>query len=533
MLRLKMIRPILAVLVLIAAVQSCESRLDLQPEDNRLFGDAAFARDGAYLEAFAKLYAGLGLTGQDTTGQPDIVSDDEGASAYLRSLWKVQELPTEEAIIGWNDGGIRTLNYQTWTAGNEFTRAAYGRFMYQVTICNNFLRETTDAKLDSRGVETNLRADIQGYRTEARFLRALAYFHALDVFGNMPFVTEEDPVGSFLPQQISREDLFAFVESELLAIEDTIAAPRSNEYGRADRGAVWMVLAKMYLNAEVYIKSPKYTEALTYCNNIIAAGYSIPPNPYTDSFLADNDSNGAQNEVIFTIPFDGLQSQTYGGTTFLVHAPVGGSMPAGEFGINGGWFGVRTTPEFVELFPGEENSADGRALFYTDGQSKEVIEIGPFTSGYAITKWRNVDVNGNQGNDSTGEFVDIDFPMFRLADVYLMYAEIMLRGGGGDMNTAVGFINELRTRAYGDNSGNIASGDLDLDFILDERARELYWECHRRTDLIRFEQFSTQGVWSWKGNVPQGTTTESFRDLMPLPANDLGVNTNLEQNPGY
>ena len=142
MLRLKMIRPILAVLVLIAAVQSCESRLDLQPEDNRLFGDEAFARDGAYLEAFAKLYAGLGLTGQDTTGQPDIVSDDEGASAYLRSLWKVQELPTEEAIIGWNDGAIRTLNYQTWTAGNEFTRAAYGRFMYQVTICNNFLNTT-------------------------------------------------------------------------------------------------------------------------------------------------------------------------------------------------------------------------------------------------------------------------------------------------------------------------------------------------------------------------------------------------------
>lgn len=528
-----MMSRVLVALVVIAVVQSCESRLDLQPEDNRLFGDAAFARDGAYLEAFAKLYAGLGLTGQNTTGSPDIVSDDEGASAYLRSLWKVQELPTEEAIIGWNDGAIRNLNYQTWTAGNEFTRAAYGRFMYQVGICNNFLRETTDAKLDGRGVDGELRANIQEYRTEARFLRALAYYHAMDVFGNMPFVTEEDPVGSFLPEQISRADLFDYIESELLAIENEIPAPRTNEYGRADRGAVWMVLAKMYLNAEVYTGTPRLAEASTYVNNVIGGGYSIPSNPYFHSFLADNDSNGAQNEVIFTVPFDGLQSQTYGGTTFLVHAPVGGSMDASEFGINGGWFGIRTTPEFVELFPGEENSADSRAMFYTDGQSRTVEEIGPFTSGYAITKWRNVDVNGNQGNDPTGEFVDVDFPMFRLADAYLMYAEIMLRGGGGDMSTAVGYINELRERAYGDSSGNISASDLNLDFILDERARELYWEAHRRTDLIRFGRFSTQGVWSWKGNVPQGTTTESFRDLMPLPANDLGVNTNLTQNPGY
>ncbi len=533
MLKMKTIRLVLALFAMIAVLYSCEDKLDLQPEDGRLIGDAAFDGPDAYRQAFAKLYAGLGLTGQNTTGSPDIVSDDEGASAYLRSLWKVQELPTDEAVIGWNDGGIRNLNYQTWTAGNEFTRAAYSRFMYEVSIVNNFLRETTDAKLNDRGVNAELQAEIQDYRVEARFLRALAYYHAMDVFGNMPFVTENDNVGAFLPQQIQRADLFDYIESELLAIENDIAAPRSNEYGRADRAAVWMVLAKMYLNSEVYTGTPRYTEVITYTNNIIGAGYSIPSGPYINSFLADNNSNGAQEEVIFTIPFDGLNSQSYGGTTFLVHAPVGGSMPASDFGINGGWFGIRTTPTFVEQFPDEENSADGRALFYTDGQTKEVEAIGPFTSGYAVTKWRNVDVNGNQGNDSTGEFVDIDFPMFRLADVYLMYAEAMLRGGGGTMSTAVDYVNELRERAYGDTSGNITAGDLTLDFILDERSRELYWECHRRTDLIRFGQFSTQGIWAWKGNVPNGATTEAFRDLMPIPANDLGVNTNLTQNPGY
>jgi hypothetical protein len=123
--------------------------------------------------------------------------------------------------------------------------------------------------------------------------------------------------------------------------------------------------------------------------------------------------------------------------------------------------------------------------------------------------------------------------MFRLADAYLMYAEAVLRGGGGSASTAVDYINELRERAYGDTSGNITETDLTLDFIIDERSRELYWECHRRQDLIRFDQFSDQGVWQWKGNVPQGTTTESFRDIMPIPATDLGINTNLTQNPGY
>ncbi len=248
---------------------------------------------------------------------------------------------------------------------------------------------------------------------------------------------------------------------------------------------------------------------------------------------ADNDSNGAQEEVIFTIPFDGLRTQAFGGMTFLVHAPVGGSMDPAEFGINGGWFGVRTTPTFVEQFPGEENSADGRALFYTDGQNKDIEEVGPFNQGYAVAKYRNVDVNGNPGSDASGDHTDTDYPMFRLADAYLMYAEATLRGGGGTMSTAVGYINELRGRAYGNTSGNISESDLTLDFIIDERSRELYFEAHRRQDLIRFGQFSNQGVWQWKGGVFQGTTTDSFRDIMPIPATDLGINTNLEQNTGY
>ena len=202
------------------------------------------------------------------------------------------------------------------------------------------------------------------------------------------------------------------------------------------------------------------------------------------------------------------------------------------FGINGGWAGVRTTSTFVEQFEGEENSADGRANFYVDGQTKEIDDISDFTDGYAVIKYRNVDVNGNPGSDP-GDHPDTDFPMFRLADVYLMYAEAVVRGGGGSVAAAVGYVNELRERAYGTTDGNITASDLTLDFLLSERSRELHWECHRRSDLIRFGQFSDQGIWPYKGNVPQGATTEAFRDIMPIPATDIGVNTNIEQNPGY
>ncbi len=531
---LRTIKSILMVFALVFMVQSCEDRLDLEPEDARLTAEAAFEDPAAYKEFLAKIYAGISLSGQEgPAGDPDLQGLDEGFSNYLRLYWKMQELTTDEALIAWNDGTIQDLHSQVWTSGNEFIRTMYSRLMYQVALCNEFLRQTTSSKLDSRGVSSELRAEIETYRAETRFMRALTYWHAMDLFANPPFVTEDDPIGAFLPPQIQRADLFDYIESELLDIVDDMVAPRANEYGRADRGAAWMLLSKLYLNAEVYTGTSRYPDVITYTSNIIGAGYTIPDIPYFHLFLADNNSNGAQDEVIFTIPFDGLRTQVFGGMTFLTHAPVGGTMDPVDFGINGGWFGIRTTPTFVEKFPGEENSLDGRELLYTDGQNRDIMDVSTFTDGYAVAKYRNVDVNGNPGSDTTGDHTDIDFPMFRLADAYLMYAEAVVRGGGGSNTTAVEYINELRERAYGNTSGNITAGDLNLDFIIDERARELYWEAHRRTDLVRFNQFSSNGVWQWKGNVQQGTTTEAFRDVMPLPATDLGVNTNLEQNPGY
>jgi hypothetical protein len=172
-------------------------------------------------------------------------------------------------------------------------------------------------------------------------------------------------------------------------------------------------------------------------------------------------------------------------------------------------------------------------MFYTPGQKIDIKDVSLFTDGYAIRKWSNKTSTGTSGSDAT--FPDTDFPMFRLADVYLMYAEAFLRGATGtDGGTAVSYINALRQRAYGDNSGNITQTDLNLSFIIDERARELYWESHRRTDLIRFGLFTTATyLWAWKGGVEAGAAVSPNYNLFPLPAADIAANPNLTQNPGY
>ncbi len=518
---------VLAGLVLV--LPSCIKDLDTVPIDPDVVTSATVYDDPAsYKMVLAKLYAGLAVTGQTgPAGNPDISGIDEGFGQYLRGYWYAQEFTTDEAVISWNDQTIKDYHWQTWNSSDVFITAFYYRVFYQITVCNEFIRETSDEKLDERGVTDTLRTEIGQYRAEARFLRALSYYHALDLFGNVPFVTEENEPGAFFPEQINRADLYDYIETELLAIEGQLIDARANEYARADKAAAWMLLAKLYLNSEVYIGQQKYAECLTYCNKIIGAGYTIEPE-YKNLFLADNDNSG---EVIFPIAFDGIHTRTWGGTTFIIHAAVGGEMVPADYGIDGGWAGTRTTSALVNKFPDETGDADGRAMFFTEGQNKEIEDISSFNDGYAITKFRNVTSDGAPGSDLT--FPDTDFPMFRLGDVYLMYAEAVLRGGtGGDLGTAVGYVNTLRERAYGDNSGNIA--DIDLQFIIDERARELYWEGHRRTDLIRYEMFTTSAyLWPWKGKAAEGTATDDRYKLFPIPSSDITANPNLVQNQGY
>jgi len=610
---------------------SCHEDLNQSPIDPDSFTEQdVFSNATEAQGALAKLYASLALTGQQgPAGQADIQDIDEGFSQYSRMLFNLNELTTDHAVVGWGDAGLPDLHGMYWSSSNDFSEAMYYRLAQEVSFCNSFI--------DNASILTD--TEVTSYIAEARFLRAFTYYNLMDLYGSVPLVTS---VTTELPSQATRTELFNFIETELLEIETLLKDSGSNEYGRVDKVAAWALLSKLYLNAEVWTGAAKYTESVTYSNKVMTSSYIINTtdangngSAYDELFLADNNTNGAQNEFIFALNFDGLRSQTYGGSTFIVHAAIGGSMNATDFGVNGGWGGLRTTKNLVNKFDvdvaalnnnlgtqsdwglvgdatlnswngpdmemfetatnvysiyatlntgemkfrfnedwgnnyGDDNNdgsleagganipvtsagtyfitldlnnatytitpfvGDSRGMFYKDGQTLEIEEIPTFENGYAVTKFKNIDSSGNQGSDAAGDFVDTDLPLLRVAEIYLNYAEATLRGGGGDLSLAVTKINELRERAYGNTSGNISSGDLTLDFILDERSRELYWEGQRRTDLVRYNYFTSDTyLWPFKGDTKDGSGVDDYRNIFPLPNNIITTNPNLIQNTGY
>ncbi len=518
---------------LLVGFSSCTEDLEVEPiDDDATTAEMVYDEVSSYKQVLAKLYAGLALTGQDgPAGNADIQGIDEGFSNYLRQYWVAQEIPTDEAVVSWSDEGLPEYNYQAWGSSNDFVMALYSRVFYQITLCNEFIRESSEGKLSDRGFNESEKEKIREFRAEARFLRAFSYWHALDLFGEVPLVTEGDGIGAYQPEQATKEDIFNFIKNELTNIEDNLAEPLNNEYARVDKAAAWTLLAKLYLNAEVYIGEQKYTECITYCDNVINSAYEMN-NEYEHLFLADNHT---ANGIIFPIAFDGQNTRTWGGTTFLISAAIGGEMNPQDYGSQEQWAGHRVTKQFFNKF-GTDTTYDNRAMFFTEGQALEINDIAEFSQGLAAPKFKNITSTGESGSNAT--FPDTDFPVFRLADVYLMYAEAVLMGGsGGDKGKAVNLINELRQRAYGDDystHGEISSADLNLQFILDERARELYWEGHRRTDLIRFSRFTSSGyTWAWKGGVKEGQATDEIYRLFPIPASEMNANPNIEQNDGY
>lgn len=508
---------------------SCKKDLNQDPT-NGITPDLAYQDFAGYQSVIAKVYGSFALTGnQGPAGNGDIQGIDEGTSDFLRLYWWVQEISTDEAVVqaGWNDPGIHFFHSMNWTPDNVITKGVFYRSYYQITLANEFIRQSADDKLASRGITGDQAATIRNYAQEARFLRAYQYSVLIDLFGNVPFVTENDAIGTTLPTQIKRADLFNYIESELKDLESTLLA--TNEYGRATKSAAKALLARMYLNAEVYTGTARYNDAADYAIKTLDDGFTLIPD-YRQLMRADDHTN--TSEFIMTINYDGVRTQSYGGTTFLTHAPVGGSMTAADYGIGGGWAGVRTTSRLPGLFSDVTGAADQRAQFYTSGQTLTLsAEPAPaFTEGYAVTKYKNVTKDGAIG--SSADFSDVDFPIFRSAEMNLIYAEAVVRGATtGNTATAVALINDLRARAH---TELIGTTDLTLDFIIDERGRELYWEGFRRTDLIRFNRFVEDTyLWPWKGGVGSGAAVPAYRKLFPLPNTEINSNSNLEQNPGY
>lgn len=530
-------------LAMALSLSACLKDLDQEPIDPDSFTEKDVFKNATEAKsALAKIYASLSLTGQKgPSGDGDIAGADEGATGYTRVQFYLQEASTDEAIIRWSDAGVPDFHNMSWTPSNTFTNAYYNRLGQQIAFANSFIDNAQALASDP---------EVAYYIAEARFIRAYAYYNVIDAYGKAPLITSSK--ADLKPTQNSRAELFNFVESELKDLETKLKAARANEYGRVDAVAAQALLARLYLNAKVYIGVDKYTDCITYAKKVIASSYrlnTIDANgngtAYDELFLADNNKNGAQNEFIFLASFDGLNTKTYGGTAFIMHAATGGNMNATALGLNGGWGGITVTKEFVNKFEASTRNGnneptawnDKRAMFHTDGQTFESTDyVKDFTKGgYAVTKFKNITSTGAAGKDPAKDFPDTDLPLIRLAEVYLTYAEAVLRGGtGGDRATALGYVNELRTRGYGSTAGNIADADLTLDFILDERARELYWEGLRRTDLIRYGKFTNASyLWSFKGGAASGVAVPDYRNLYPIPSDARAANENLSQNTGY
>ncbi len=507
---------------------SCTSDLDVDPIDpnkNTTLNDASL---------FNMCYANFALEG-DGPGNANIAAEDGGTAGLVRQYFNMNELGTDEAICAWGDPGVNTLNTNEQDASNMMVSIYYNRLYYGISICNQYLE---------------VASDVDATRTaEIRFLRALQLYLATDVFGNIPLAVAITPEK---PQQKTQSEMYEWLEKELLEIEPNLSEPKAKtssdpNYGRVDKAAAWMLLSRLYLNAEVYTGTAQWAKAAEYAKKVIDSNYKLYTGStvnghtaYAQMFMGDNGENGSSVEAIFPILQQGDKTAGYGCTFFLMAGCWKDDMTSN--GTNGNWQGNRAQKELVRKFMPNDDAPnvtpeemiivanDDRALFWGEGRTLSVDAVGDFTNGFSVTKFNNIYSNG--GTSTRTDFPDTDFFFFRVAEAYLTYAEATARlNGGSATSEGASYINQLRLRAHATTKSNYT-----LQEILDERSREFYFEGQRRTDLIRYNKYGGQAadyVWSWKGGVANGRNFSKDRNLMPLPSSDLSVNENLKQNPGY
>lgn len=556
---------------------ACED-LDLVPEsDTALMEDEVYSTYEGYHGAFLKLYGGMATKGQGGTGGND-VSWDGGRSVYLRALFWTQECPTDIVMYRTGSGyGIRQTISLDWTAGTEFPQYVYYRAYIIIAMCNEFLRKTEENVVKEYGMWDKIKGEVGYWRAEARFIRAYQYYLLCDLYGSVGWVDDSTPNGTY-PVQKTRKEIFQYVESELLDIQDKMMPANMKVFGRANQVSAWFLLAKLYINGQVYAGSNEYfDDAYTYSKKVVDDNnYNLAPN-YIENFLADNDTS---NEILWAIPSDTEHMQGEGVTNYLLKFPISSYMlNMVDYGISETWSSNGSLHmAFVDKFDEEDQvfhkddtwcdtKKDKRSLLFvgpetatykSDGsvdkpacQKETWIEGKTYNTskiyiGATMTKWRNV--TKDRVKATATKYSNVAFPMFRKADAYLLAAEALLRTGGSKTE-AVGYVNEVRDRAYcygkyyqedkNVANGRITESELTLDFLIDERARELWTENWRRSDLIRFDKYTKNYNWDWKGRATSGETNHEGRDiddkykLYPIPQDDVLYNPNISQNPDY
>ena len=547
----------------VIAFSSCIGDLDVNPlnptemSPNQAYG----AEVGSYLQGLTKIYYSF----INTSG---LNVADGGASELIRAFWSTQEVTADACKCAWSsDAWVRDLNSNTWSeAKNDATYAVYCRTILGISYANEFLRSTTEDMLDMRGCDDAVKAKVRQFRAETRFIRAYLYWMAMDTFGNVPFTTENSPLGGgFIPTQTPRVELFNYIVDELNAIAASgdMPAAQSN-YPRADIGSVYGLLARLYLNAEVYTATdvapgtPMWAEAKAACEEIYKLGYSICPD-YAALFRGDNGENAnARGEFLFAVPYDAEDTQSYGGTGYLTFAAAAATDVKddkgtsdesddeffGPTGINNGWAGIRVPDPYVQTYfqpsafdfeAGTYTIADKRGqMFNIQGQTQE-MDLYVFTTGWKCWKYNNYPHNkGPQDADAlklanTKSYSDIDFPLIRLGEIHLIYAEACMH-----LTAEAQALPKLKELA--DRAGVTATTSITQEFLVAERARELMWEAHRRTDLIRYGMYGGDTSYSWPfkgGNSACGQPFEKYMELYSIPPEELASNEKLVQNPGY
>lgn len=510
------------ILALFIVLASCTDDLDQRPHIGTTSGDVFSTIDG-YQSMMAKIYASFILKGENKGGGDDIGTF--GGYELWRSYFNLQEGTTDVAAFRWVSGdNLWGLCYLSWDINDGQNSDTYYRIYYTISLCNEFLRNCNNASGFSDAEQT----EIKSYAAEARFMRAMCYEMILDLYNQGPFVDENTPTSGVFPPCYDAAALLKYIEDEITAIVPEL--PDHPQYARAGKGAAYALLARMYLNAETYTGTPRYDDCIASCRKVLSLGYTLEPE-WKKLFNADNDKR--TNEIIFALASDATEAVTWGGGTYLVCGSVGSDngQNGPDYGINTGWGNFRSCGRFYDLF--DDN--DGRKLFFTEGQDQYItnsIEDGK--QGYHLCKFTNLTDDGQAASNSAADGCNTDIPVFRLAEVYLTAAEAVVRGGKGmSSDEALNLVNQIRRRAFGGPSGDLKPADMNLEFFIDERGRELYLECVRRTDLVRFNMFTTDRyLWEWKGGVAGGRAVDSHFNHFPIPASELSANPNLK-NIGY
>lgn len=536
--RIYKIVPVFA-MALALGFTSCVGDLDVTPIDPNMTTELNI--DGL----FNKCYANFALAGNGgANGDCDVDGIDGGTSGLVRQMFNTNELTTDEAICAWlTDDGVAALNNNTYNASNPFIKGYYARLTTGIAYCNQYLSEAGDGDKQKSA--------------EIRFLRAFQYYLLMDGFGNIPFTTT--PMTK--PVRYTRAEAYAFIENELKEIEGDLADAKAKtssdaNYGRVDKAADWLLLSRLYLNAEVYTGTAEWQKAADYAKKVMDSPYKLNEegkngwSAYQMLFMADNSESSASTEGVFPLLQDGLKTTSWGVSLFLSAACFSNDMhanPNDAAGVNGvsgqAWGGNRARPELVKKFfptgniPQAESyttaelAGDDRALFWGIDRTLDVVEPKTFVNGYSVAKFTNFRSDNQNASDAT--FMDTDFFILRSAEAYLTYAEANARlNGGTTTGEGTEAINKIRERA----NASTRERGYSLSEILDEWSREFYFEGRRRIDLVRFGKFggyNSDYKWQWKGGDYAGRNFDETKNIFPIPTSDLTANENLVQNPGY